>query len=113
MYLLKNNYSKATGEFQKGGYELINCYYQKGENDVEFTGSSYTQGALFTNSSPTTLTTDLFKWHTADGTAPFTIEAISLFDLKEVLINENYGAGITGSYLNLLLSDITAKAQAD
>ena len=107
--LLKNNDSKAKGDAVKGGYLLVNCTYQKGATDMEFTGSSYVEGALFTNASPDKLTTDLFKWHTPNEVEPFTIEGIPLFELAEVLTNKDYGAGITGSYLDLLKSDITGK----
>ena len=103
-YLLKNNDSKATGDYQKGGYQLVNCSYQKGANDTVYVGSSSDTNAKFTNSSTSTLTTALFKWHTADETQPFTIKAHGLEKLEEILSNEDYGAGITGDYLNLLKS---------
>ena len=104
--LLKNNDSKATGEYVKGGYQLINCSYQKGENDEVYMGSSSEEGAKFTNSSTSTLTTALFKWHTKDENAPFTVEAFNLSDLEKILSNKDYGAGVTGSYLNLLKSAV-------
>ena len=103
-YLLKNNDSKATGEYQKGGYQLVNCSYQKGENDTVYVGSSSDTGAKFTNSSTSTLTTELFKWHTADETQPFDAKTYKLEDLEKILSDEDYGAGITGDYLNLLKS---------
>ena len=106
--LLKNNDSKATGEYVKGGYQLINCSYQKGANYTTYVGSSSDLDAKFTidNNSRTKLTTDLFAWHTADGTAPFTPSVFSLEDLKDILANEKYGSGVTGDYLDLLKSTI-------
>ena len=103
-YLLKNNDSKATGEYVKGGYQIVNCSYQKGASDEVFVGSSSDTDAKFTidSSSKSKLTTDLFKWHTADETQPFTIEVFTLDELEEVLENGDFGSGITGSYLNLL-----------
>ena len=105
-YLLKNNDSKASGEYVNGGYKLINCSYQKGKNDTAFVGSSSDSGATFTNDTPSKLSTDLFKWHTADGSQPFIIPSFGLDKLEETLSNSDYGAGVTGSYLNLLKSTI-------
>ena len=105
-YLLKNNDSKATGEYQKGGYQLVNCSYQKGKNDSVYVGSSSDTGAKFTNSSTSTLTTALFKWHTADETQPFDTKTYKLENLEEILSDEDYGAGVIGDYLNLLKSSV-------
>ena len=104
-YLLKNNDSKATGDYVKGGYSLVNCSYQKGANDTVFVGSSSDSGATFTNDTPAKLSTDLFKWHTADEKQPFTVAVFALDKLEEVLADKDYGAGVTTS-LNLLKSNI-------
>ena len=106
--LLKNNDSKATGEYVKGGYQLVNCSYQKGKNDTAYVGSSSDKNAKFTidSSSSSKLTTDLFKWHTEDGSQPFTVEVFGLDELETVLANGDYGSGVTGSYLNLLKSTL-------
>ena len=103
-YLLKNNDSKATGEYVLGGYQLVNCSYQKGETDTAYVGSSSDTGAAFTNDTPAKLTTDLFRWHTEDGQQPFTVPAVALDNLEEFLAGSEYGAGAGAYKFSLLKS---------
>lgn len=102
--LLKNNDSN-TAELVKGGYELVNCSYDRtGDGDV-YLGSSSDAGNKFTNNNPNILSTENFSWHTADGLAPFTVSAVSLDKLKDVLSATAYGAGVNASLGELYLKN--------
>ncbi len=102
--LLKNNDSN-TAELVKGGYELVNCSYDRtGDGDV-YVGSSSDAGNKFTNNNPNILSTENFSWHTADGLAPFTVSAVSLDKLKDVLSATAYGAGVNASLGELYLKN--------
>ncbi len=90
--LLKNNDSNSSPKVD-GGYELVNCSYRAGANSTAYVGSSSDAGNKFTNSSPSVLKTEYFKWHTQDGEQPFNISATELEKLKEVLDDLNYGSG--------------------
>ena len=90
--LLKNNDSNTSPKVD-GGYQLINCSYQRGADSSVYVGSSSDAGNAFTNSSSTTLNVGNFKWHTADGEQPFEITATELDKLEEDLANETYGSG--------------------
>ena len=103
-YLLKNNDSKATGEYVLGGYKLVNCSYQKGANDAVYTGSSSDTNAEFTNDTPTKLMTDKFSWHTQDGEQPFTVPKTELSALEEFLSGGTYGSGAGSFEFSLLKS---------
>lgn len=84
-YLLKNNDTNNSAPYSLGGYQLVNCSYQQSATSTVYTGSSSDTGNSFTNSSTTTLTTDKFEWHTKDKTQPFTISAIGLENLEDML----------------------------
>lgn len=102
--LLKNNDSN-TAELVKGGYELVNCSYDRtGDGDV-YVGSSSDAGNKFTNNNPNILSAENFSWHTADGLAPFTVSAVSLDKLKDVLSATAYGAGVNASLGELYLKN--------
>ena len=72
--LLKNNDSGSPAPYLYGGYELINCRYKS--NKVDYIGSSNDANNKFSNSSDSTLSTEYFKWHTEDGSAPFDVEVL-------------------------------------
>ena len=90
--LLKNNDSNSA-DLVNGGYQIVNCSYQKYANDTPYIGSSSDKYPNFSNSSTGTLTTDFFSWHTEDGEQPFTPSVTKLKDLEEYLANVDYGAG--------------------
>lgn len=91
--LLKNNDTKNSGVYVQGGYQLINCSYQKAATDSIITGSTTESPNLFPNSSTTTLKTENFKWHTEDGKQPFVITPFALNLLEKRVTNSKYGAG--------------------
>lgn len=101
--LLKNNDSKASGDYVLGGYKLVNCSYQESATDSVYVGSSSDTNAKFTNGSTAKLKTDLFSWHTPDGEQPFTVPEIELDALEAFLAGSDYGAG-TGSFEFSLLN---------
>lgn len=101
--LLKNNDSKAKGEYVYGGYQLVNCSYQKGASDAVYTGSSSDSGNKFTNDTTSKLKTDYFSWHTEGNVQPFEISAISLEELAENLNNADYGSGTISEFVYSLL----------
>lgn len=101
--LLKNNDSKAKGEYVYGGYQLVNCSYQKGASDAVYTGSSSDSGNKFTNDTTSKLKTDYFSWHTEGNVQPFEISAISLEELAENLNNADYGSGTIFEFVYSLL----------
>ncbi|MDE6105258.1 MAG: hypothetical protein K2G38_06235 [Clostridia bacterium] len=84
-YLLKNNDTNNSAPYSLGGYQLVNCSYQQSATSTVYTGSSSDTNNLFTNSSTSTLTTDKFEWHTEDKAQPFTISAIGLENLEDML----------------------------
>lgn len=102
--LLKNNDSKATGDYVLGGYKLVNCSYQKGATDTAYVGSSSDAGNTFTNDTPTKLMTEKFSWHTEDGEQPFTVPSIALDELEEFLAASAYGTGVGSFEFSLLKS---------
>lgn len=109
-YLLKNNDSKAKGEYVNGGYQLVNCSYQKGAADTVYTGSSSDSGNKFTNDTAAKLKPDLFSWHTGGNVQPFQISATPLEELAGYLSNPEYGAGTLTSFVySLLKSDYFAQ----
>ncbi|MDE6597824.1 MAG: hypothetical protein K2K60_04210, partial [Clostridia bacterium] len=83
-YLLKNNDSNSADKVV-GGYQLINCSYQKGANDTVYVGSSSEAGNGFTNDTPAKLKTENFAWHTENGEQPFTPDVVALDSLEEHL----------------------------
>lgn len=91
--LLKNNDTKNGGVYVQGGYQLINCSYQKAATDNIYTGSTTDASNSFPNSSPAILKTENFKWHTEDGKQPFTITPFALNLLEKRVTNSKYGAG--------------------
>lgn len=106
--LLKNNDSKNSSPYVNGGYQLVNCSYQKNEASQVYIGSSSDSGNSFTNSTPSLLKTADFKWHTANQQSPFTVSAFALEELEEVLNNATYGAGTNSSLQQeFLKSDYT------
>lgn len=106
--LLKNNDSKNSSPYVNGGYQLVNCSYQKNEASPVYIGSSSDSGNSFTNSTPSLLKTADFNWHTANQQSPFTVSAFALEELEEVLNNATYGAGTNSSLQQeFLKSDYT------
>ena len=108
--LLKNNDSKAKGEYVRGGYQLVNCSYQKGASDAVYVGSSSDSGNKFTNATTSSLKTDYFSWHTENGVQPFRISAISLNELAENLNNSQYGSGMLSTFVRSMLKSDYFKA---
>lgn len=90
--LLKNNDSNASPKVD-GGYKLVNCSYLRGSSGTPYIGSSSDAGNLFINSSANILNENNFRWHTQDGTQPFTVPAVELGKLEEHLSNAKYGSG--------------------
>ena len=103
-YLLKNNDSKATGDYVLGGYKLVNCSYQKGETDTVYVGSSSDANAKFTNDTPEKLLTEKFSWHTENGEQPFEVPATELESLEKFLKDASYGSGAGTFEFSLLKS---------
>ena len=101
--LLKNNDSKNSQPYVNGGYEIVNCLYQRGANEAEYIGSSSDTSNKFTNSTTNTLKTEFFGWHTAEGQQPFTVSAIALEELEEYLNHEKYGSGVKTGISDKLL----------
>lgn len=95
--LLKNNDSNSSPKVD-GGYQLINCSYQKDVNSTAYVGSSSDSGNKFTNSSANILKTEYFSWHTVDGEQPFEITAIGLDKLEDSIADEAYGAGAKAQF---------------
>lgn len=94
------------GFFVQGGYRLINCSYQRGESDGVYTGSTTDPDNLFPVDDSGTICPGFFGWHTADGEAPFTVNAYDLDELEAILGNANFGAGVNAGVLgDRLLSD--------
>lgn len=83
--LLKNNDGKNVPPYVDGGYNLVNCSYQRAATDAVYVGSSSDIGNGFTNATITTLKEENFSWHTKDGKQPFEISAIPLNELEEQL----------------------------
>ncbi|MDE6585080.1 MAG: hypothetical protein K2K80_00160 [Clostridia bacterium] len=100
--LLKNNDSNSSPKVD-GGYQLVNCSYQAGENSSVFVGSSSDTDSRFTNSSTSILKTEYFNWHTEDGTQPYTVCAIELDKLAEWLDDAAYGSGAKAQFGRSLL----------
>lgn len=91
--LLKNNDSgNGTSGSSHGGYKFENCIYQK----------TVGNDASISNGNTSTLKEDNFRWHTVDGLKPFTVTLYELNELEEILADEDYGAGVVGSYQNLI-----------
>ena len=113
--LLKNNdkansSTGAVGEFVNGGYKFSNVLYQYTSDSEAYIGSTTDENHLFNNynSTPTTLSTDYFKWHTEDNIKPFDTILYSLDELENILYNElPVGANkeLADMYLYTRLSD--------
>lgn len=109
--LLKNNDTKNVSPYVDGGYQLVNCLYQKTATSSEYIGSSADTNNQFPSpvSSVGTLSTENFSWHTDDGEQPFTIVAVELFELESALAHSVYGAGtVVWSENRLLQSSYVA-----
>ena len=93
--LLKNNDSGNSPE-KDGGYQLVNCSYDKTGTGTPFVGSSSDAGNKFSNSSSSILKPENFSWHTPNGVQPFKIPDIgieALEELEEYLATHKLGAG--------------------
>ena len=102
--LLKNNDSNSADKVS-GGYQIVNCSYQKYATDTPYIGSSSDANHKFPNSSTSILTPEYFSWHTEGGAQPFTPSVTELKDLEEYLANPDYGAGAKSAIsLSLLKS---------
>lgn len=103
-YLLKNNDTNSLDKV-KGGYQLVNCSYQKGADDAVYIGSSADTDNKFVNDTPAKLKTEYFSWHTSDGKQPFTPSVTPLDGLEAFLAGAGYGAGAhSAATVNLLKS---------
>ncbi len=96
--LLKNNDTKNSPPYVNGGYQIVNCSYRKGAQDSVYVGSSFNGDNTFTNATPSLLKTEYFSWHTADGEQPFTVKAIKLDELEDMLNAKPDGAGTNDSF---------------
>ena len=92
------------GFFVQGGYRLVNCSYQLGENDEIYTGSTADKDNKFPTDDSGTICPGFFRWHTPDGEAPFTTNVYALDSLEDVLANSNFGAGAGHNLGDRLLS---------
>ena len=99
--LLKHNDKKATGEYVRGGYQLINCSYRKGADDEVITGSTTDSGNKFPSSGSSNLKTEYFSWHADDGSdcaqAPFTPAVFAIEELESILADSTFGAGASAA----------------
>lgn len=95
--ILKNNDSN-TADKVIGGYQLINCSYQKSKDDAVLTS--------FSNFSSSALKEEYFSWHTDDKKEPFIISDVKLRNLLEFLTHEDYGVGCQpASKFNFLIAN--------
>lgn len=92
------------GFFVQGGYRLVNCSYQLGENDEIYTGSTADKDNKFPTDDSGTICPGFFRWHTPDGEAPFTTNVYALENLETVLANADFGAGAGHNLGDRLLS---------
>lgn len=92
------------GFFVQGGYRLVNCSYQLGENDEIYTGSTADKDNKFPTDDSGTICPGFFRWHTPDGEAPFSTNVYALDSLEDVLANSNFGAGAGHNLGDRLLS---------
>ncbi|MDE7213320.1 MAG: hypothetical protein K2N42_01940, partial [Anaeroplasmataceae bacterium] len=83
--LLKHNDTKNVSPYVDGGFELINCSYQKAATDSVYTGSSSDANTKFVSSIPSKLNTGNFSWKTENNQAPFRITPIPLEELEAQL----------------------------
>lgn len=106
--LLKHNDKKNVSPYVDGGYQIVNCQYQKGEDNQVFYGSSSDYNSVFISSSPVLLNTDNFSWKTEDGKAPFEVDLFRINKLEENLNSIIYGSGtndLSEMYLKMKYND--------
>ncbi|MDE7384146.1 MAG: InlB B-repeat-containing protein [Anaeroplasmataceae bacterium] len=101
--LLKHNDTKNVSPYVDGGFELTNCRYQKGENDLVYTGSSSDTNTVFISSIPSRLNAANFSWKTENNQAPFQISPIPLEQLEPLLQNQ---CGISSEIKFMFLKSI-------
>lgn len=88
--LVDHNDSKNSSPYCDGGYQIINCVYQRGQNDKE--NAISTEGSnVFASTNMTKLNPAKFKW--IDGVQPFNIRATMLSKLETTLNSDHYGVG--------------------
>lgn len=106
--LIKHNDKKNISPYVDGGYQIVNCQYQKGADGQVFYGSSSDYNSVFTSSSPVLLNTDNFSWKTEDGKAPFEVDLFRINKLEENLNSISYGSGtkdLSEMYLKMKYND--------
>ncbi|MDE5868069.1 MAG: InlB B-repeat-containing protein [Anaeroplasmataceae bacterium] len=106
--LIKHNDKKNVSPYVDGGYQIVNCQYQKGEDSQLFYGSSSDYNSVFISSNPILLNTDNFSWKTEDGKAPFEVDLFRINKLEENLNSIIYGCGTKGlseMYLKMKYND--------
>ncbi len=113
--LLKNNDKAnadtgAVGDLVNGGYKFSNVSYQYTSEDTPYIGSTTDENHSFNvkNSTPDTLTTDYFTWHTEDNIKPFDTALYQLTELEDILYNQlpiGANANLADMYLYMRLSD--------
>lgn len=105
--LLKNNDTKNSGQYARGGYCIKNCEWQKGSASDKKVGSSSDAGTAFLGAA--NLSAEYFEWHTEDGNQPFIPAVFALDKLEEALGDAAYGAGARSAFPeSLLKSSYTA-----
>ncbi len=82
--LLKNNDTNTTDKVI-GGYQFVNCSYQKSKDAAVLNS--------FSNFSSSALKEEYFSWHTDDKKEPFVITNVKLRNLLEFLTHDDYGVG--------------------
>lgn len=104
---IKNNDKNTSVAAVKGGYQLVNCSYQKDATSDVIVGS--TDDGVTNFPAPSgTIRTSYFSWHNSLNRQPFSPYCIDLDSLEEILSGK-YGAG-TNTELDekLLKADLTA-----
>ena len=93
--LLKNNDSSFSnksnmpGVTYNGGYKIVDSEYQLNSSSEIITDSS-----KMSNSTPTKLSEEFFKWNTEDGECLFTPEIVGIDKLEEFLFESKYSVGV-------------------
>lgn len=88
--LIKNNDTKNSAPYNYGGYDILNCSYQRTRTSSIVKGSKATNSTF--RSSAQTLSLP-FTYHTENGEAPYNVNAIDLKDLEDYIHDIKYGVG--------------------
>lgn len=103
--LLKHNDTKNVSPYVDGGFNIVNCSYQKGEGSRVYTGSSSDINSIFISSIPSKLNPENFSWKTKDEQPPFIITGFKLEELENILKNATYGCGTNHTMQQMLLKN--------